>query len=132
MENLCSPFGIWSKNEQKYYITIGTINLNFFLQMRQNIFKRSRFFKYGHYNNGRNIYLVSPGWADPQDCVNDPKVCCRQDPTFDADFVVEIADDFGILYAEKIMFTASQIVSQQSLSLISNLFILTWYLQKSL
>jgi len=88
--------------------------------MRQNIFKRSRFFKYGHYNNGRNIYLVSPGWADPQDCVNDPKVCCRQDPTFDADFVVEIADDFGILYAEKIMFTASQIVSQQSLSLTSN------------
>ena len=56
------------------------------------------------------MYLVSPGWADPQDCVNDTQVCCRQDPTFDADFVVEIADDFGIL---------------------SNLHILTWYLQKS-
>ena len=42
-------------------------------------------------------YLVRPWWTDPDDFRDDSEISGRKYPAFDAQLVVEVADDFGVL-----------------------------------
>ena len=42
-------------------------------------------------------YLVAPGRADPYESVYDSQIGCWQNPAFNAEFVIQVTDDFGIL-----------------------------------